>query len=124
MAFISCALISTTSLKTIKAKWLSEALLLQTNALSLILKRTFVKPPMIIVDYFTKQACKNSEIVEGWYCYHHEKEWYDGPFLSEAEALNASGKLWSEQLKQWLKKMIAPFKRTMEGKYLGLSKRR
>ena len=46
---------------------------------------------MILVDFFSEDCCKGTELVEGWY-------WYDdaddnavgGPFISEEAALKAA----------------------------------
>ena len=49
---------------------------------------------MILVDFFSEECCKGTEMVEGWYWY--DDDWEDdgkglaGPFDDEEDAIYAS----------------------------------
>lgn len=46
---------------------------------------------MILVDFFSAQSCKGTELIEGWYFYDEQDESIiGGPFDSEEAALKAA----------------------------------
>lgn len=46
---------------------------------------------MILVDFFSAQSCKGTELIEGWYFYDEKDELIiGGPFDSEEAALKAA----------------------------------
>jgi hypothetical protein len=51
---------------------------------------------MILVDWFDAQACKGTEMLEGWYWHEDDGEGIGGPYDSEEAACEAAqeGKGW------------------------------
>jgi hypothetical protein len=46
---------------------------------------------MILVDFFSEDCCKGTELIEGWYFYADDDESFvGGPFASEEAALKAA----------------------------------
>jgi hypothetical protein len=45
---------------------------------------------MILVDYFSEEACKGTELVEGWYWYEDDGEEVGGPYRDEEAAIVAA----------------------------------
>lgn len=46
---------------------------------------------MILIDFFTAEACKGTELVEGWYFYaDHDDSIVGGPFDNEEAAIKAA----------------------------------
>jgi hypothetical protein len=42
---------------------------------------------MILVDWFDAQACKGTEMLEGWYWHEDDGEGIGGPYDSQEEAM-------------------------------------
>ena len=42
---------------------------------------------MILVDWFDAQACKGTELTEGWYWHEDDGEGVGGPYASQDEAM-------------------------------------
>jgi hypothetical protein len=51
---------------------------------------------MILIDFFSAEACKGTELVEGWYWYEDDGEDVGGPYRDEKAAIAAaqSGLKW------------------------------
>jgi hypothetical protein len=51
---------------------------------------------MILIDFFTKACCKNTELIEGWYWYEDNGHAVGGPYETEEQAEQAAinGKSW------------------------------
>jgi hypothetical protein len=51
---------------------------------------------MILIDFFTKACCKNTELIEGWYWYEDNGDAVGGPYETEEQAEQAAinGKGW------------------------------
>jgi hypothetical protein len=51
---------------------------------------------MILIDFFTKACCKNTELIEGWYWYEDDGDAVGGPYETEEQAEQAAinGKSW------------------------------
>ena len=46
---------------------------------------------MILIDFFSEDCCKGTELIEGWYFYADDDESFvGGPFTSEEAALKAA----------------------------------
>ncbi len=45
---------------------------------------------MILGDYFSEEACKGTELVEGWYWYEDDGEEVGGPYEDEEAAIEAA----------------------------------
>lgn len=46
---------------------------------------------MILVDFFSEDCCKGTELIEGWYFYaDHDDSLVGGPFDSEDQAIKAA----------------------------------
>ena len=45
---------------------------------------------MILVDYFTAECCKGTELIEGWYWHEDDGEGLGGPYYSEDAAVAAA----------------------------------
>ena len=45
---------------------------------------------MILVDYFTAECCKGTELIEGWYCHEDDGENIGGPYDNEEAAIEAA----------------------------------
>ena len=45
---------------------------------------------MILVDFFSEDVCKGTELLEGWYWYEDDGEGVGGPFKNEEDAIFAS----------------------------------
>ena len=45
---------------------------------------------MILIDFFTEDCCKGTELVEGRYWYEDDGEAVGGPYESEEAALKAA----------------------------------
>ena len=53
---------------------------------------------MILVDYFTAECCKGTELIEGWYWHEDDGENIGGPYANEEAAIEAAqeGNSWQE----------------------------
>ncbi len=51
---------------------------------------------MILIDFFSEEACKGTEIVEGWYWYEDDGDIVGGPYADEetAKRFAESGEGW------------------------------
>jgi hypothetical protein len=45
---------------------------------------------MIYVDFFSKDCCKGTELLEGWYWYEDDGECVGGPYEDEEAAIEAA----------------------------------
>ncbi len=45
---------------------------------------------MILVDYFTAECCKGTELIEGWYWHEDDGENIGGPYDNEEAAIEAA----------------------------------
>jgi len=45
---------------------------------------------MILVDFFSAECCKGTELVEGWYWYEDDSEAVGGPYKDEEAAVKAA----------------------------------
>ena len=45
---------------------------------------------MILIDFFTEDCCKGTELIEGWYWYEDDGESVGGPYESEEAAIKAA----------------------------------
>ena len=45
---------------------------------------------MILVDFFSTECCKGTELVEGWYWYEDDGEAVGGPYKDEKAAIEAA----------------------------------
>lgn len=52
---------------------------------------------MLLVDFFSEDCCKGTELVEGWYWYQDDGDDVGGPYESEKAAIEAAeqGSGWS-----------------------------
>jgi hypothetical protein len=52
---------------------------------------------MLLVDFFSEDCCKGTELVEGWYWYQDDGDDVGGPYDSEKAAIEAAeqGSGWS-----------------------------
>jgi hypothetical protein len=52
---------------------------------------------MLLVDFFSGDCCKGTELVEGWYWYQDDGDDVGGPYESEKAAIEAAeqGSGWS-----------------------------
>jgi hypothetical protein len=52
---------------------------------------------MILIDFFTEECCKGTELIEGWYWHEDDGEEVGGPFASQEDACVAAneGMGWS-----------------------------
>lgn len=53
---------------------------------------------MILIDFFTEEACKGTELLEGWYWYEDDGDAVGGPFQDQQDAMLASelGITWAD----------------------------
>jgi hypothetical protein len=53
---------------------------------------------MILIDFFSEEACKGTELLKGWYWYEDDGEEVGGPFEDEEDAILASelGITWAD----------------------------
>jgi hypothetical protein len=51
---------------------------------------------MILIDFFTEECCKGTELIEGWYWYEDDGEEVGGPYEDAEKAAQAAnnGKGW------------------------------
>jgi hypothetical protein len=56
---------------------------------------------MILIDFFTAECCKGTELIEGWYWYEDDGEKVGGPFIDEEDAKLAAenGITWASYAK-------------------------
>lgn len=45
---------------------------------------------MLLVDFFNAEACKGTELTEGWYWYEDDGEGVGGPYETEEAAIEAA----------------------------------
>lgn len=45
---------------------------------------------MMLVDFFNKEACKGTELIEGWYWYEDDGDDVGGPYEDEEAAIQAA----------------------------------
>lgn len=45
---------------------------------------------MLLVDFFNAEACKGTELTEGWYWYEDDGEGVGGPYDTEEAAIEAA----------------------------------
>jgi len=45
---------------------------------------------MLLVDFFSEDCCKGTELVEGWYWYQDDGDDVGGPYESEEAAIEAA----------------------------------
>jgi hypothetical protein len=45
---------------------------------------------MLLVDFFNAEACKGTELTEGWYWYEEDGEGVGGPYETEEAAIEAA----------------------------------
>lgn len=45
---------------------------------------------MLLVDFFSEDCCKGTELVEGWYWYQDDGDDVGGPYESEKAAIEAA----------------------------------
>jgi hypothetical protein len=45
---------------------------------------------MIYVDFFSKDCCKDTELLEGWYWHEDDGEGVGGPYEDEEAAIEAA----------------------------------
>jgi hypothetical protein len=45
---------------------------------------------MKLVDFFTEECCKGTELVEGWYWYEDDGEGLGGPYATQEAAIKAA----------------------------------
>ena len=52
---------------------------------------------MILIDFFTEECCKGTELVEGWYWYEDDGNNVGGPYENAEDAMLAaeSGTTWA-----------------------------
>jgi hypothetical protein len=44
---------------------------------------------MLLIDWFSEECCKGSELIEGWYWYEDDGEGMGGPYETEEAAIAA-----------------------------------
>lgn len=45
---------------------------------------------MLLVDFFNAEACKGTELIEGWYWYEDDGDGVGGPYDNEEAAIKAA----------------------------------
>jgi hypothetical protein len=53
---------------------------------------------MILIDFFSEEVCKGTELVQGWYWYEDDGDDVGGPYRDEEDAILAAelGITWAD----------------------------
>lgn len=56
---------------------------------------------MLLIDWFSEECCKGSELIEGWYWYEDDGEAVGGPYETEEAAIKAAEKASGSNFPYW-----------------------